>query len=349
MQDSQDLKWGTDGKFTYACQHNPNSIWGWGAVNDRVGKIWVSNADGYSPDKTVSEILTLDMAVGEELGRFDLAEWWVDLNDGKAGAQNVGGPSEFAFSLDNKTAILGSHSSCVNQCINPYAEDAASLSLWVNGNGDYVGDHNWEETATRKWVCNDYVPGDYKYNIAQDRFGFASFPCFGSGAKSFGLYSPDGTAMYIALAGETAYQKYGVEYIDYDSAYDGILTTSNVGRTTAGVDATVWWVGSDSIKGVITDKVGVDEAAPAAFSVAQNTPNPFNPTTTISFTLAKAGQTTVEVFNAAGQKVDTILNANMSAGSHSVIWNAKKFSAGVYFGTVRAGSLTKTIKMTLLK
>jgi hypothetical protein len=93
----------------------------------------------------------------------------------------------------------------------------------------------------------------------------------------------------------------------------------------------------------------VNTTAPSAFTVAQNTPNPFNPTTTISFTLAKAGHTTVDVYNVAGQKVSTLVNGNLSAGSHSVTWNAAKFSAGVYFYTVKSGSFTRSMKMTLLK
>jgi hypothetical protein len=176
---------------------------------------------------------------------------------------------------------------------------------------------------------------------------FMAFPAYGLGAVSFGLYAPDGTGMsYWELAGETALQKYGVQFIDYESAYDGFYCTNNSGTA---VDATIWYVGQDSIKGILTNQVGVKDAAPAAFAVAQNSPNPFNPTTTISFTLAKAGKTTVEVFNVAGQRVDTILNASMSAGSHTVTWNAAKHSAGVYFYTVKSGSFSKTMKMTLLK
>ncbi len=93
----------------------------------------------------------------------------------------------------------------------------------------------------------------------------------------------------------------------------------------------------------------VSSAQPAAFTVAQNSPNPFNPSTTITFTLAKAGKTTVEVYNVTGQKVGTLVNGTLSAGSHSVVWNAAKFSAGVYFYTVRSGSFSKAMKMTLLK
>jgi len=86
-----------------------------------------------------------------------------------------------------------------------------------------------------------------------------------------------------------------------------------------------------------------------AFTVEQNTPNPFNLSTTINFTLAKAGKTTVEVYNVAGQKIDTILNANLSPGPHSVSWNARKFPTGIYFYTVQSGGFSGTGKMTLAK
>ena len=51
----------------------------------------------------------------------------------------------------------------------------------------------------------------------------------------------------------------------------------------------------------------------------------------------------------AGQKVDTIVNEFMNAGSQSIVWNASDFSAGVYFYTVKSGDYSKTIKMTLIK
>jgi len=50
-----------------------------------------------------------------------------------------------------------------------------------------------------------------------------------------------------------------------------------------------------------------------------------------------------------GQKVATIANEFMSAGSHSVIWDASGFSAGVYFYTVKSGEFSRTMKMTLLR
>ena len=110
----------------------------------------------------------------------------------------------------------------------------------------------------------------------------------------------------------------------------------------------LYYIAHDSIKGVITSQVSVDEA-PAAFSVAQNTPNPFNPTTTISFNIPEAGNVTVDIFNVAGQRVDTVASDFMSSGSHTVTWDASGFSAGVYFYSVKTSNFTKTMKMTLLK
>jgi len=111
----------------------------------------------------------------------------------------------------------------------------------------------------------------------------------------------------------------------------------------------IWtFIAHNSVKGTLTNLVAVEEA-PAAFAVAQNAPNPFNPTTTINFYIPEAGTTTIAIFNIAGQKVDTIANEFLSAGSHSVMCDASGFSAGVYFYTVTSGKFTKTMKMTLLK
>jgi hypothetical protein len=105
----------------------------------------------------------------------------------------------------------------------------------------------------------------------------------------------------------------------------------------------------NGVIGSVNDRAVSLKAQPLEYALHQNAPNPFNPSTAISFTLAKAGKTTVEVFNVAGQKVDTLVNGSMSAGSHSVTWDASKFSAGLYFCTIRSGEFTHTMKMMLLK
>ncbi len=199
------------------------------------------------------------------------------------------------------------------------------------------------------------MPAPYSYVTDADRHLFSTFGAYDLGAVSFGLIGPDGTGIdYYAFAGEIADWKCGTTYIDYDSAYDGIIT-DNI--STSGAEDPgaikygngIWFVAHDSIKGIITNVVAVENDAPDAFAVAQNSPNPFNPTTTISFSIPEAGNVAIDVFNVAGQRVDTVVSDFMSAGSHSVTWNASEFSAGVYFYSVKTDNFTKTMKMTLLK
>ena len=93
----------------------------------------------------------------------------------------------------------------------------------------------------------------------------------------------------------------------------------------------------------------VEDDNPIEFVLAQNSPNPFNPTTSIDFTIPEKGIVTIDIFNIAGQKVETIENEFLNAGNHSVIWDASDFSAGVYFYILKSGKHSKTMKMTLLK
>ncbi|MBT4483096.1 MAG: T9SS type A sorting domain-containing protein, partial [Candidatus Latescibacteria bacterium] len=85
------------------------------------------------------------------------------------------------------------------------------------------------------------------------------------------------------------------------------------------------------------------------FSLEKNFPNPFNPTTSIGFTLAEPGHVVLEVYNAAGQKVATLVNGFMNTGSHSAMWDASSLNSGVYFYTLRTLRFSQTGKMMLLK
>jgi hypothetical protein len=78
-------------------------------------------------------------------------------------------------------------------------------------------------------------------------------------------------------------------------------------------------------------------------------PNPFNPTTTITFTLPRNGLVTVSVYNITGQKVATLVDNTMSAGAHSVVFDGAGLASGVYFFRVTCGGATRTGKMLLMK
>ncbi|MCI0451191.1 MAG: S8 family serine peptidase, partial [Candidatus Latescibacteria bacterium] len=84
-------------------------------------------------------------------------------------------------------------------------------------------------------------------------------------------------------------------------------------------------------------------------SLGQNYPNPFNPRTTISFTLASESDVVLEVFDAAGRRVATLLDESKGIGRHTVDFDASRLSSGVYFYRLRAGDFVQQRKMVLLK
>jgi hypothetical protein len=99
----------------------------------------------------------------------------------------------------------------------------------------------------------------------------------------------------------------------------------------------------------ITSPIAVEDASPLEFRVFQNTPNPFNPTTHIAFSLPKASHATLSVYNTTGQKVATLLDRRMEAGKHSAVWNGTGCSTGLYFYKLEADGKAEIRKMLLLK
>ena len=78
-------------------------------------------------------------------------------------------------------------------------------------------------------------------------------------------------------------------------------------------------------------------------------PNPFNPTTTINFGLPIEAEVTILVYNLQGKEVSTLINSNMDAGYHSVVWDANSYASGVYFVKMVAGEYISTQKLMLIK
>jgi len=105
-----------------------------------------------------------------------------------------------------------------------------------------------------------------------------------------------------------------------------------------------------------TALVEIDENAPVAsdFELHGNYPNPFNPSTSIKFSTERFSDVTVTVYSLIGQKIQTIHNGELMAGTYDVKWygtdaGGNKVPSGVYFYEVRSGDRIKTGKMLLLK
>ncbi len=88
---------------------------------------------------------------------------------------------------------------------------------------------------------------------------------------------------------------------------------------------------------------------PEAFSLAQNSPNPFNPSTLISYSLPEDAYVKLVVRSITGQVVETLRDEAQTAGFYSLRFDASGLASGMYFYTIRAGSFVQTKKMTVVK
>lgn len=93
-------------------------------------------------------------------------------------------------------------------------------------------------------------------------------------------------------------------------------------------------------------KMAVERSMPSEFKAG---PNPFNATTQISYFLPEAGAVQLDVFNIAGQRVETLIQGWQTAGEHKVNWDAEDFISGVYFLRLTTGEESLVRKVTLLK
>jgi len=94
----------------------------------------------------------------------------------------------------------------------------------------------------------------------------------------------------------------------------------------------------------------ISNEVPAAFSLEQNFPNPFNPATTFNFSLPSSAVVSIKIYDIAGREVDIIANSvTMSAGTYSVNYSAERLSSGIYFYRITANEYNETKKMVLTK
>jgi hypothetical protein len=139
---------------------------------------------------------------------------------------------------------------------------------------------------------------------------------------------------------------------DADVANSGDVARVQFGENPAlnpwGEGPEVWtfaWIG-------VPDLTAIGEGDPVvvnAYHLGNNYPNPFNPTTTIEYSLANAGHVELIVYNTLGQKVATLANERNSAGHHQVTFDASGFSSGVYFYKIVSKDFNQVKKMLLVK
>lgn len=136
---------------------------------------------------------------------------------------------------------------------------------------------------------------------------------------------------------------------DNDGAgWEGNLVGSPFNTDNAWQTPSVWsstWIGDQFTVGIDEETTGII----FHYSLDNNYPNPFNPTTTINYSLASSGKVNISVYNILGQEVATLVNKYQHAGEHRVVWNGHGLSSGVYIYRLRSNDFVQTKKMMLMK
>ncbi len=227
--------------------------------------------------------------------------------------------------------------------------------LWAKrAGGNYVMGENTDVGCCLALESNGncYLTG-YFYGAAAD---FGTTILTNHGGYDYFIAQLDIAGNWLwAITGDGIYNDsgWGVCYDEAGNFYvTGVFSgTMNFGATqlTSAGERDVWAAKLSSAVG-IDDEVQTPETAMQLY----NHPNPFNPETTISYTLPASGMVSLEIYNSRGQLVRRLLNEEQPAGEHALIWNGKDDSghsvaSGLYLCRIACNGKQETRKLLLLK
>jgi hypothetical protein len=131
-----------------------------------------------------------------------------------------------------------------------------------------------------------------------------------------------------------------------DNVGFGVFVYKNIG--TINIDSYVL----QTNKGVAIDPptgVGNQNETVGSYSLSQNFPNPFNPTTNIKFSIPKNAQTYLKIYDVLGNEVSTYFDEFLNAGTYNILFEAQNLSSGIYYYKLVSGGFTETKRMMLVK
>jgi hypothetical protein len=168
-----------------------------------------------------------------------------------------------------------------------------------------------------------------------------------------GAHSPDPyvDSLFVPKEGMRIPIDFSINDRDLDANRDGIMCYSPLNNDNSWASMWRWthtWIGSQWTVGVEQE-----EGIPMEYALRQNYPNPFNPSTEIRYSLAKAGFTTVKIYDLLGREVATLVNQDQQPGNYTVRFNTTSVSSGLstgaYFYRIESGDFRDIKKMMLLK
>jgi len=225
-----------------------------------------------------------------------------------------------------------------------------SSALWVSGHPYYVDP-----------ITSAQVPLDYGYTL--------KFFWIDPVDKSVNVIAGDGSGNSITYNLDGSYDvefpdewedryvgigTYPSPYSDafYESYHPCQLDFNNAGSYNLGAISEIASFNPGAVGKEIIERPGSSietTGAPKSFSLSQNYPNPFNPVTKIAFSIPRAGNVTLKVFNIAGKEVASLINEYKSEGNYEAVFNGSELSSGIYFYSLTANGVTITKRLMLMK
>ena len=88
---------------------------------------------------------------------------------------------------------------------------------------------------------------------------------------------------------------------------------------------------------------------PTDYSLINNFPNPFNPSTKIRYSIPQSSKVVIKVFDILGNEIETLIDEQKPIGTYELTWYAENLPSGIYFYRLQAGTFVETKKMILMK
>jgi len=291
----------------------------------------------YYVDATVSNTTYVDSAEEVFTGPADNKgpiddQWHIRTNIGNSGTVFTSAEIDSFVERSRPPRYVTDDAPMIKTHVN--LPDGGTYDIWVNFWGYPDEEKEWRIAAGlskdntqlfRSMSCSQVSSSDYYEE-----------PVIATG---------DSVYLYQAYVGRVN-NKRSIDVFINDSSY--MVGTSS--PSMRGDVNRTWYDGVSyaKINGTVND-VKNSKELPLDFALNQNYPNPFNPTTNISYAIPKSGLVNLKVYNILGKEIATLVNKEMQAGKYEVIFDASKFSSGVYFYTLTFENHSSTNKMVLLK
>lgn len=348
--------------------------------------VYLQLSDGGHPYDRTSDVPVLlgasyrtiveSSANPEESYYKDGANWldFYDYND-PSGFQNTGNFCIKALSVDGTSGTNPPDDLSYdiidynNIALNWYAGSTGALSYNIYKDGVFLAEVSNTPYPTTSYTDEELAGGEYSYYVTAVYNSGESDP---SNTVSIDLVLPApanligeslGTNISLSWDGINSER----DFIDYKIYKDGEFLASttqlfyfdqNVPSGSYSYYITAAYSGdweSEPSNTVDIEHTGTgDIQTPFTNSLIGNYPNPFNPESTISYSIAQPAYVTIEVFNLKGQKITTLVKEALQAGNHSVVWNGtdangKDVTSGVYLYKMDTEGFSSTRKMILMK